>query len=170
MRKTSIIDPAGRTTTDALCSRLSRLKITEEAREAVLAHARPGIKGTYNPRGSGKLSRCGRPFLTVPSCGCRVSITTGPGKLQVQPRPQCPRRRRPAVKMQTFWGAPNKPAAPVAPTRTACGLVAYNFPRQARSFPFRRSAVCIIAMSVEPREIGEAARFPLSHPIALNSF
>jgi integrase len=29
-------------------SRLSRLKITEEAREAVLAHARPGIKGTYD--------------------------------------------------------------------------------------------------------------------------
>jgi hypothetical protein len=24
------------------------LKITEEAREAVLAHARPGIKGTYD--------------------------------------------------------------------------------------------------------------------------
>jgi integrase len=29
-------------------SRLSRLKITEEAREAVLAHVRPGIKGTYD--------------------------------------------------------------------------------------------------------------------------
>jgi integrase len=29
-------------------SRLSRLKISEEAREAVLAHARPGIKGTYD--------------------------------------------------------------------------------------------------------------------------
>jgi integrase len=29
-------------------SQLSRLKITEEAREAVLAHARPGIKGTYD--------------------------------------------------------------------------------------------------------------------------
>jgi hypothetical protein len=29
-------------------SGLSRLKITEEAREAVLAHARPGIKGTYD--------------------------------------------------------------------------------------------------------------------------
>jgi hypothetical protein len=29
-------------------SRLSRLKVTEEAREAVLAHARPGIKGTYD--------------------------------------------------------------------------------------------------------------------------
>jgi hypothetical protein len=27
---------------------LSRLKVTEEAREAVLAHARPGIKGTYD--------------------------------------------------------------------------------------------------------------------------
>jgi hypothetical protein len=29
-------------------SGLSRLRITEEAREAVLAHARPGIKGTYD--------------------------------------------------------------------------------------------------------------------------
>jgi integrase len=29
-------------------SNLSRLKISEEAREAVLAHARPGIKGTYD--------------------------------------------------------------------------------------------------------------------------
>jgi integrase len=29
-------------------SRLSRLKITEEAREAILAHARPGIKGVYD--------------------------------------------------------------------------------------------------------------------------
>jgi integrase len=29
-------------------SRLSRLKISEEAREAVLAHARPGIKGVYD--------------------------------------------------------------------------------------------------------------------------
>jgi len=29
-------------------SHLSRLKTTEEAREAVLAHARPGIKGTYD--------------------------------------------------------------------------------------------------------------------------
>jgi hypothetical protein len=29
-------------------SGLSRLKVTEEAREAVLAHVRPGIKGTYD--------------------------------------------------------------------------------------------------------------------------
>jgi hypothetical protein len=29
-------------------SGLSRLKIAEEVREAVLAHARPGIKGTYD--------------------------------------------------------------------------------------------------------------------------
>jgi hypothetical protein len=29
-------------------SQLSRLKVTEEAREAVLAYARPGIKGTYD--------------------------------------------------------------------------------------------------------------------------
>ena len=29
-------------------SQLSRLRITEEAREAVLAHARPGIKGVYD--------------------------------------------------------------------------------------------------------------------------
>ena len=27
------------------------------------------------------------PFLAVPSCDCRVSIATGPGKLQVQSRP-----------------------------------------------------------------------------------
>jgi hypothetical protein len=29
-------------------SQLSRLKVTEEAREAVMAHARPGIKGVYD--------------------------------------------------------------------------------------------------------------------------
>jgi hypothetical protein len=29
-------------------SQLSRLKVTEEAREAILAHARPGIKGVYD--------------------------------------------------------------------------------------------------------------------------
>ena len=29
-------------------SQLSRLKVAEEAREAVLAHARPGIKGVYD--------------------------------------------------------------------------------------------------------------------------
>jgi hypothetical protein len=29
-------------------SQLSRLKVTEEAREAVLAHARPGLKGVYD--------------------------------------------------------------------------------------------------------------------------
>jgi hypothetical protein len=29
-------------------SNLSRLRVTEEAREAVIAHARPGIKGTYD--------------------------------------------------------------------------------------------------------------------------
>jgi hypothetical protein len=29
-------------------SQLSRLKVSEEAREAVLAHARPGTKGTYD--------------------------------------------------------------------------------------------------------------------------
>jgi integrase len=29
-------------------SNLSRLRVTEEAREAVLAHARPGIKGVYD--------------------------------------------------------------------------------------------------------------------------
>jgi transposase InsO family protein len=33
-----------------------------------------------------------------------------------------------------------------------------------------RSAVCIIAMSVEPREIGEAARSARPNPFALNSF
>ena len=50
-------------------------------------------------------------------------------------------------------------------TRTAHGLVAYNFPLQAILLPSPRSAVCIIAMSVEPREIGEAAR--LSPPNCL---
>jgi hypothetical protein len=29
-------------------SNLSRLKVSEEAREAVMAHVRPGIKGTYD--------------------------------------------------------------------------------------------------------------------------
>src|SRR5260370_10958593 len=29
-------------------SNLSRLRVTDEARQAVLAHARPGIKGTYD--------------------------------------------------------------------------------------------------------------------------
>ena len=29
-------------------SNLSRLKVTEETREAVMAHVRPGIKGTYD--------------------------------------------------------------------------------------------------------------------------
>jgi hypothetical protein len=32
------------------------------------------------------LSRC-KPFLTVLSCDCRLSVATGPGKLQVQSRP-----------------------------------------------------------------------------------
>jgi hypothetical protein len=36
--------------------------------------------------------------------------------------------------------------------------------------PSPRSAVCIIAMSVEPREIGAAARSACPHPIAPNSF
>ena len=42
--------PRGKITTSGACvrSHLSRLKITEEAREAVLAHARPGIKGIYD--------------------------------------------------------------------------------------------------------------------------
>jgi hypothetical protein len=44
-------------------------------------------------------------------------------------------------------------------TRTAHGLVVYNCPPQAILLPSPRSAVCIIAMSVEPREIGEAACF-----------
>jgi hypothetical protein len=48
------------------------------------------------------LGRC-KPFLTVPSCDFRVSIATGPGKLQVQPRPLClesngrPSKRRPSL-------------------------------------------------------------------------
>jgi len=38
-------------------------------------------------------------------------------------------------------------------------LVQYSYPPQAiTSLPSRRSVACIIAMSVEPRKIGEAAR------------
>jgi hypothetical protein len=33
---------------ESVRSNLSRLKVTEEAREAVMAHVRPGIKGTYD--------------------------------------------------------------------------------------------------------------------------
>jgi hypothetical protein len=49
-------------------------------------------------------------------------------------------------------------------TRTAHGLVACNFPLQAILLPSPRSAVCIIAMSAERREIGAAARSRLSPP------
>src|SRR5229473_5443998 len=49
-------------------------------------------------------------------------------------------------------------------TRTAHGLVACNFPPQAVLLPSRRSAVCIIAMSVVPREIGEGGTLRLSPP------
>ena len=55
-------------------------------------------------------------------------------------------------------------------TRTAHGLVACNLPPQAILLPSPRSAVCIIAMSVKPREIGEAARSACPHPIALIHF
>jgi hypothetical protein len=55
-------------------------------------------------------------------------------------------------------------------TRTAHGLVACNFPPQVILLPSPRSVVCIIAMSVESREIGEAARSACPRPIALNSF
>jgi hypothetical protein len=48
--------------------------------------------------------------------------------------------------------------------RTAHGLVARNFPPLATLLPSPRSAVCIIAMSVEPREIGTAAGSSLSPP------
>ena len=44
------------------------------------------------------LGRC-KPFLRVRTCGCRVSIATGPGNLQVQSCPRCPHKRRLAVKM-----------------------------------------------------------------------
>ena len=48
-------------------------------------------------------------------------------------------------------------------TRTVHGLVLYSDPPQAITLlPSRRSAACIIAMSVEPRKIGEAARSRLS--------
>jgi hypothetical protein len=42
-------------------------------------------------------------------------------------------------------------------TRIAHGLVRYSYPPQVIS-PSRRRAACIVAMSVEPREIGKAAR------------
>jgi Integrase core domain len=54
--------------------------------------------------------------------------------------------------------------------KTAHGLVAGNFPPQAILLPSPRSAVCMIAMSVEPGEIGKAARSACPHPIAPNSF
>ena len=48
-------------------------------------------------------------------------------------------------------------------TRIAHGLVRYSHPPQAITLsPSRRSGACIIAMSVEPREMGEAARSYLS--------
>jgi hypothetical protein len=40
------------------------------------------------------LGRC-KPFLTVLSCDCRVSLATGADKLQVQSRPLCPESDRP---------------------------------------------------------------------------
>jgi hypothetical protein len=36
-----------------------------------------------------------KPFLTVLSCDCRVSLATGADKLQVQSRPLCPESDRP---------------------------------------------------------------------------
>jgi hypothetical protein len=50
------------------------------------------------------LGRC-KPFLTVPSCDFRVSIATGPGTLQVQPRPHCPESDgRPSKWHPSLWG------------------------------------------------------------------
>lgn len=50
-------------------------------------------------------------------------------------------------------------------TRIAHGLVPYSYPPQAiTSLPSRRWAGCIIAMSVELREVGESARCCLSLP------
>src|SRR5262249_50236080 len=43
-------------------------------------------------------------------------------------------------------------------TRIVHGLVLYSYPPQATTlWPSRRSAACIIAMSVEPRKMGEVA-------------
>ena len=54
-------------------------------------------------------------------------------------------------------------------TRTVHGLVLCSYPPQAITLlPSRRSAACIIAMSVEPRKIGEAARYLSLPSIALN--
>jgi hypothetical protein len=48
-------------------------------------------------------------------------------------------------------------------TRTARGLVRCSYPSRATTLlPFRRSAACIIAMSVELRKMGEAARAVLA--------
>ena len=49
-------------------------------------------------------------------------------------------------------------------TRTAHCLVACNFPPPVTLLPSPGSAVCIIAMSVEPHETGEAAGSSLSPP------
>src|SRR5712672_1023033 len=50
-------------------------------------------------------------------------------------------------------------------TRIAHGLVLYSYPPQAITLsPSRRSVACIIAMSVEPREIGKATHSYYSPP------
>jgi hypothetical protein len=51
--------------------------------------------------------------------------------------------------------------------RTARGLAPYNLPQPAISLPFQKSAVCTIAMSVEPPE-GKTA-CSCSHPFQLPS-
>ena len=72
---------------------------------------------------------------------------------------RCRTHRRLTTIMRTTCPIGPRPAnASSRSTRTAHGLVVCNFPPQAISLPSPRSAVCIIAMSVEPREIGEAVR------------
>src|SRR2546430_17718642 len=62
-----------------------------------------------------------------------------------------------------------KPERIFRSTRTARGVVLYNYPPQAITLsPCRKSVACIIAMSVEPREIGKATHSYLFS--TLNSF
>jgi hypothetical protein len=69
-----------------------------------------------------------------------------------------------AASCRTLFNTIMTPERISRSTRTAHGLVACNFPPQAILLPSPRSAVCIIAMSVEPREIGGAACPPALSP------
>jgi hypothetical protein len=84
------------------------------------------------------LGRC-KPFLTLPSCDFRVSIATGPGTLQVQPRPQCPESDgRPSKWHPSLWGQerPLRRAACVR-AHVANSEVAGNLPESQCAFNLR---------------------------------